>query len=205
MIFLAKHFWNKQTADTEGMCLNEDASEFDDIEKLEICGYFPELKDKIILELGAGIGRFTGFFASSAKKVVAVDFVEKFIEKNKELNSSYSNIRFITQNVMKLNFRDEKFDFIFMNWLLMYLSESETRFLTERIKKWLKPNGCIFLRESCNRASNPTKPMPNTHYRSPNYYEKLFYKLDILNYGNIKVYERKFGNPDQCWWIFKLK
>ena len=195
-------FWKAQSADTKGMKLNKDVSEFDKTEKLEILSYLPDINNKDVLELGAGIGLFTGNFASSANKVVAIDFIDEFIKKNKETHSNYSNITFITQNVMNLNFEVETFDFIFMNWLLMYLSDHETKVFSERIQKWLKPNGQFFLRESCNCASIPDKPMPHTNYRKPSFYSNLFQRLSISSHGNIKFYETIYGNPNQIWWLF---
>lgn len=47
--------------------------------------------------------RFTRELAVSANNVIAVDFMEKFIEKNRELNGKYSNIDFRCADVTKLN------------------------------------------------------------------------------------------------------
>lgn len=45
------------------------------------------VEEKRILELGAGIGRFTGHLAATARSVLAVDFMENLIEENKRANS----------------------------------------------------------------------------------------------------------------------
>lgn len=42
--------------------------------------------------------------AQKAENVIAVDFIEKFIQKNRELNSDLNNIQFITGDVTKLTF-----------------------------------------------------------------------------------------------------
>lgn len=39
-----------------------------------------------IVELGAGIGRFTGELAATARSVLAVDFMENLIEENRRAN-----------------------------------------------------------------------------------------------------------------------
>ena len=44
------------------------------------------VEEKRILELGAGIGRFTGPLAVTARSVLAVDFMEHLIEENKRAN-----------------------------------------------------------------------------------------------------------------------
>jgi len=196
------YFWKEKEADPKGMCLNKDALEFSENEKLEIISYLPIFENKIVLELGAGIGRFTGHFALSAKEVVAVDFIQKFIKKNKETHSNHSNIIYITGNVLELDFKEETFDFIFMNWMLMYLSDDQTRELADKIHVWLKPEGHLFLRESCACASIPDKPVPNTNYREIEFYPSLFSKLKICFQGYIKIYEVQYGNPNQLWWLF---
>lgn len=41
----------------------------------------PSYEGKSVLELGAGIGRFTGDLAEKAGELVAVDFIEEVIKK----------------------------------------------------------------------------------------------------------------------------
>jgi phosphoethanolamine N-methyltransferase len=41
------------------------------------------IKGKRVLELGAGIGRFTGEIAKTAKSVTACDFMEVSIDENR--------------------------------------------------------------------------------------------------------------------------
>ena len=51
---------------------------------------------KRVVELGAGIGRFTGALAATAKSVLAVDFMDNLIAENKKTHghrcvSTYSS------------------------------------------------------------------------------------------------------------------
>lgn len=48
---------------------------------LQVLSLLPPYKGKSILELGAGIGRFTGELAKEADQVVALDFIEGAIMK----------------------------------------------------------------------------------------------------------------------------
>jgi len=45
---------------------------------------------KKVVELGAGIGRFTGALAATADSVLAVDFMETLIEENKKTHGHRS-------------------------------------------------------------------------------------------------------------------
>lgn len=47
----------------------------------QILSLLPPYKGKDVIELGAGIGRFTGDLAKSAGHVLAMDFMENLIKK----------------------------------------------------------------------------------------------------------------------------
>lgn len=47
----------------------------------QVLSLLPPFQGKSILELGAGIGRFTGELAKKAGEVLAVDFIESVIKK----------------------------------------------------------------------------------------------------------------------------
>ncbi|KAK4369169.1 hypothetical protein RND71_012961 [Anisodus tanguticus] len=133
-----------------------------------------------MLELGAGIGCFTGELAKKAGQLIALDFIEGAIKKNESINGHHKNVKFMCADVTSpyLNFLPESVDLIFSNWLLMYLSNEEVQDLAERMVKWLKVGGYIFFRESCFRQSGDHKHKNNpTHYREPNIYtQKVGYE-----------------------------
>lgn len=45
-------------------------------------------------------------------------------------------------------------DFVFTNWLLMYLSDVEVVDFLNRVTTWLRPGGYLHLRESCSQPSS---------------------------------------------------
>lgn len=118
-------------------------------EKDQIFSVLPDLEGLSVLELGAGIGRFTSHFAEKARRVTVVDFEENVILKNKERNRQYTNIDYIRDDVTNMDLAEYAFDLIFSNWLLMYLSEEEIGKLLANCRKWCKPGGIVFFRESC--------------------------------------------------------
>ena len=196
-------FWKHQNDDVTGMMCNPEAFEFEAYERSEIISYLPDLRGKRVLEPAAGIGRFTTYFASVAEHVTAIDFVDKFIEKNIKASSSFLNTTHHVSNMMDVNIENESFDFVFINWLLMYLDDNDVKILCDRIDKWLKPGGSFFLRESCVSASNPNRPHIRANYRDPRFYENLIIKkFALLSKGNIVIYEQRYGNPNQRWWLF---
>lgn len=55
-------------------------------------------------------------------------------------------------------------DFIFSNWLLMYLSDEELKVLLEKMLGWLRPSGFLFFRESCNHRSGTELQPPHLSF-----------------------------------------
>ncbi|AAF79704.1 T1N15.22 [Arabidopsis thaliana] len=160
----------------EAMMLDSKASDLDKEERPEVLSLIPPYEGKSVLELGAGIGRFTGELAQKAGEVIALDFIESAIQKNESVNGHYKNIKFMCADVTSpdLKIKDGSIDLIFSNWLLMYLSDKEVELMAERMIGWVKPGGYIFFRESCFHQSGDSKRKSNpTHYREPRFYTKV--------------------------------
>ncbi len=202
-----KKYWEQQTPDVTGMMLNDQAAELEEMERIEICSYIPDVTGFEVLELAAGIGRFTGYLATRAKHVTAVDFVEAFLEKNKSRHAAkHQNIHYICDNVKNLEFEPESKDFIFINWLMMYLEDDEVAQLFDNIHLWLKKDRLFFFRESCISPSNPNSYHPYSHYRDPKFYTSLLdNRFEIVRHGNVKIYEKMYDNPNQLWWLLRKK
>ncbi len=114
----------------------------------------PPLDGLRILELGGGIGRFTTHFASCAKDVTVIDLSEQATRKNRERHQNFSNITYMADSVMDVQFTPQSFDLIFASWLLMYLNLEEINQLLHNCKNWLAPGGTVFFRESCSVNSD---------------------------------------------------
>ncbi len=197
-------FWDKLKPTLESMILKPDADVMDRLEKKELLTYLPSVKGKDVLELGAGIGRYTSHFALKANHVTTSDIVPKFIEKSKEHNAAFSNISYIAEDAMKLEFSKEKFDFIFINWLFMFLEDDEVEHLTNKFLDWLKPDGIIFFRESCNVPERRRTDHYYANYRNFHFYTRTFSKkFTLLKHDNIKNSEIHFSDPFQCFWLFQ--
>ncbi|XP_050257073.1 phosphoethanolamine N-methyltransferase 1 isoform X2 [Quercus robur] len=200
------------------MMLDSKAFELDKEERPEVLSLLPPYEGKSVLELGAGIGRFTGELAKKAGQLIALDFIDSVIKKNESTNGHYKNVKFMCADVTSpdLKISDESLDFIFSNWLLMYLSDKEVEDLAERMVKWLRVGGFIFFRESCFHQSGDSKRKYNpTHYREPRFYTKIFKECHVLDgSGNsfelsfvgckcIGAYVRNKKNQNQICWIWQ--
>lgn len=55
----------------------------------QVLSLLPAYEGKSVIELGAGIGRFTGELAQKAGQLIAVDFIESAIKKVIALSYHY--------------------------------------------------------------------------------------------------------------------
>ncbi len=203
---MSLEFWQGKPSTVSGMVLIDESDTMDRAERADILAQLPPLEGRDVLELGAGIGRYTSYFAQVARHVTAVDFVERFIEENRRTTALFNNTSYYCANVMDLEFEDVSFDFVFINWLFMYLDDQQVALLRDRIKRWTRPEGMVFFRESCFVGSTGTPPSKDnpTRYRSDEEYTCLFDKdFSLLHRGNVQIYEELFNNPHQHYWLFK--
>jgi phosphoethanolamine N-methyltransferase len=196
-------YWSSKPPHITSMLLKKNAELIHEEEKPELLKLLPPFAGKTVLDLGAGIGRFTAEFAKTAKKVVAVDLCPHFIEANKQANSSHTNIEWICSDALDLNFKPQQFDLIFIYGVLMYLPETELQLLEQKLRLWLKPKGTLFFVESCAPVTHFSKTeMYYAHYRSTLDYDKLFKNWTLLNQGNIQAYEDLLADPLKCFWHY---
>ncbi len=211
--------WNVLGAEpsAQSVTLEDEAPQMSDVEISEIVEYLPNFEGKTVLDLGAGIGRFTMRFAEKASSVTAVDFCRGFQEKNQENSRRFGNVQCYCSDVLVWDYPFEEFDFVFSNWLMMYMDDSEVSQFLSKICFCLKPGGFAFFRESCRcpargeaqsteELRSPVKDIINvTKYREPEFYIDAFEGevLDLISEGNVKLYETRFGNKNQLFWLLK--
>ncbi|XP_065840486.1 uncharacterized protein [Oscarella lobularis] len=211
-------FWKQHssTASLVEMFLDSNADEIAREEKPEILSFLPDYNEKRVLELGAGIGRFTGDFASKAKHVTTVEFMRNFLEENKKANARFANIDYLCSDVTQLDLDDSSYDFIFSNWLLMYLNDDEVSSVLTKILRWLPEGGYLFFHESCFfQSGNKKREFNPTHYRSPLAYGSLIDSIFLKEANNklasfqliwarsLQSYIRLKSNPNQLCWLYK--
>ncbi|HVP37432.1 MAG TPA: methyltransferase domain-containing protein [Terriglobales bacterium] len=134
-----------------------------------------ELKDKDILEIGAGISLFAGKLAEK-NRVILTDINETLLNQNPE------SCDLVVADAENLPFPDKSFDFIYLVGILHHLPDQKKGM--QEIKRVLKEGGKVFI-------SEPTKWSVNSIYY-------LGRKLLIFLFG--KNFVRKLvgcGTPDE--------
>ena len=156
--------------------------------RVQVMSLLGSTKGCRVVELGAGIGRFTAEIAPGATSVVALDFMQNLIDQNRATNGHLGNIDFRCGDATQLSLPAASADVVFSNWLLMYLSDAEVDMLARNMLTWLDDGGIVFFRESCFRQSGDKSRSNNpTHYRNPRHYFEVF--------DNTKI-ERPDGGHD---------
>ena len=106
---------------------------------------FQENSSKIIVELGAGLGRDSIFFAKNKISVNSLDYSKTGINiiNKKILNNNLQNITAKVFDIRKkLPFQDNSIDACFSHMLYcMALTSAELSYLNNETKRILKPNG----------------------------------------------------------------
>lgn len=198
-------FWQKQPANGTSMLLLHRAEPLEGEDLREILSYLPPLQGKEVLDLAAGIGRFTTPFAQVAKRVIAVDFCDHFTEKNRERNRAFSNIDYLTSDARTLSFPPQSLDFIFISWLFLYLEDHEVEALIQQLFVWLRPGGHLFLRESCRpKRETSEKEGYAAIYRSVADYTQFFpTPWRLVDQGNSLAYEHHRFDPFKWYWLYE--
>uniref|UniRef100_M4C047 phosphoethanolamine N-methyltransferase n=1 Tax=Hyaloperonospora arabidopsidis (strain Emoy2) TaxID=559515 RepID=M4C047_HYAAE len=181
----------------------------------EIMAHAPCMENQDVLELAAGIGRFTSIIGKSAKSVTAVEFIEDFHKANVATNGHLTNVEFLCRDVVTLENPPHSFDVIFSNWIFMYLGDDEVKAFAEKAIKWLRPGGKLFFRESCFRQSGDVQRSSNpTHYRHPAFYVGTFGSVvsqegsgdlgyfNLESSGSVAVYRKIKKNNGQVFFSY---
>uniref|UniRef100_A0A183G166 phosphoethanolamine N-methyltransferase n=1 Tax=Heligmosomoides polygyrus TaxID=6339 RepID=A0A183G166_HELPZ len=150
-----KTFWDKfsDKPDTNSMMLNQTANDLEASDRADILSSLPHLTNKDVVDIGAGIGRFTTVLAETARWVHSTDFIESFIAKNQERNTHMGNISYQIGDAVHLQMDEKSVDLVFTNWLMMYLSDREVIEFLFNAMRWLRADGYLHLRESCSEPS----------------------------------------------------
>ncbi len=135
--------WDSMTSDYEDFT-NRENSYSNEIEWPCIKEMLPILKDKTILDIGCGTGRFSFYFDSyEPKSILGIDISEEMLAYAKNKNKSY-RIKFQKCSVEDISeIVSEKFDFVFSSTATHYFPDLKEAFRS--IHNVLAENGIVIL------------------------------------------------------------
>ena len=106
------------------------------------CVDFPlaELKDKLVLDAGCGMGRYSEVASKFGANVIGVDYSFAVDEAYENIGKR-PNVQFIQADIFNLPFASETFDFIFSFGVLHHTPDCQNAF--KQLPPLLKTNGSI--------------------------------------------------------------
>ena len=133
-----KNFWEEWWTKTDDEGWDDTPSIFAQF----AVSYFP--KDGKLLELGAGLGKDTRYFAKHGLFVVSTDFSDKALDVSKWESNMQKVINVDYQNIdikNPLPYKDGEFDVIYAHAVLHYFSHETTDQIFQEIHRVLKDGG----------------------------------------------------------------
>lgn len=158
-----------------------------------------DFSNKIILEIGAGSGKFTGFLSDRSKKVYAVEKIESLLLINKEKHKSKNNVEFILSDIKDVKLEKNSIDYVFAGWSLTSMRDIYDQVFAN-LYQILKPNGKIIIVENGGQdefckllgIEEFTEQMKN-EYKKMNFKEKATFDTTI-KFANEEVFYGAFPN-----------
>jgi SAM-dependent methyltransferase len=136
----------------------------------QVIDYFPAKSD--ILELGAGLGQDSHFFAAYGLNVIATDLEQTLldIDNRKESADVHDRVQFMQMDMSKpFPCEDNSFDVVYAHLSLHYFDKATTKHIFAEIERVLKPQGWLaFL---VNSTSDP-------EYNTGTLIEPDFFQID---------------------------
>lgn len=133
-IYDDKEFFNEYAKMYRSQNGLDGAGEWHQMERL-----FPDLRDKVVLDLGCGYGWHCKYCVEcGAKSVLGIDLSEKMIEKAKSINSD-DRIRYKICGLEEYDYPSEYCDMVISNLVLHYIKNLEDMYI--KINKTLKKDG----------------------------------------------------------------
>lgn len=144
--------------------------------------YFPTSGN--ILELGAGQGQDSRFFAQKGYRVTSTDFSKLALDISKErsqkANINNINYTFVDMQKGKLDFQDSSFDIVYSHLSIHYFDEVTTIKLFKEIARVLKKDGIFAF--IVNSMSDPDtrnfEKIDEYLYRDPLGLQKRYFTID---------------------------
>ena len=158
-----------------------------------------DFSNKIILEIGAGSGKFTGFLSDRSKKVYAVEKIESLLLINKEKHKNKNNVEFILSDIKDVKLEKNSIDYVFAGWSLTSMRDIYDQVFAN-LYQILKPNGKIIIVENGGQdefckllgIEEFNEQMKN-EYKKMNFKEKA--TLDTtIKFANEEVFYGAFPN-----------
>jgi predicted TPR repeat methyltransferase len=153
-----------------------------------------EFKDKKIIEIGCGLGRWANFFHDKCDTYFGIDYSKNLIKLANE-NYNFNNCYFQEMSAFDIDIDKlivkPPFDIIFITGLLIYLNDEDITSMIKEINKIASDNKIIYIRETISKLdsrltlkdfySDDLEVNYNAIYRTEDELMSFFEKFDNIS------------------------
>ena len=210
-----KKFWDSRAHDVDlGMgAVNLGTTQEQSAIQLDCLKQSLKISDRLILELGCGLGRVTIAMAGKSRKIVSVDYSHNMlVAMRRHLDNTVSeNVMTVCANCSaKLPFKTAVFDAAVVFGVLLHINDEDLVGMIREIKRVTKPKGKIILRESVgidgrfevNKYSEELKMPYSAIYRPAVNIEKEFAREKMKVVVSKKLYQQR-KETETWYWVFQ--
>ena len=126
-----------------------------------------DIKDKNVLEVGCGTGRFTKLMINKGAKVTGIDLQPDTIMVNRK---KIPNAEFLYMSATDIDFEKETFDIVISVTVLQHIPYNEQEKAINEIMRVVKQDGYIIIMENIKHIG------PTVFSNSPERWQELFLK-----------------------------
>lgn len=138
-----------------------------------------DFRNKTILEIGAGSGKFTQFLAHSCKQLYVVERSASLMALNQARNKD-ANIKFVLSDVKRLDLPEQSIDVIFGGWSMTSMRDDFPG-VFRILNKVLKPDGKIILVENAGADEfSRLTGIESLSAEMQRYYHRIGFYTDVV-------------------------
>ncbi len=113
----------------------------------------PYIKNKIVLDVGCGVGKYAKIFGPSSKKYFALDVSEEQLKLAKKNEGNVKKVKFIHSSAEKIPLSDKSVDVVFSSWVISVIKGfRRKKKALQEIDRVLKESGKIFVVEGDSKG-----------------------------------------------------
>lgn len=167
-------------------------------------GFTPH--DKVMLEIGCGIGRMTRAFAKIFRLVYALDISPVAIKLGQELNQEFRNIRWVVGNGVDLSgLKNKFFDLVFSYIVFQHIPVKEILFrYVQEIGRVMKTDGLVKFQVCNDPKLQEEASFPTCARKEPDTFASYYVHKDALLRKMLDAHLRCLrvvGEGTQYMWI----
>lgn len=152
-----------------------------------------EIKNKEVLDIGAGTGRLTNILTQKGAEVTALDISKEMLEVLRRKNPLIKTVIGVAEN---LSFKDNIFDLVVSTFLIVHLKDF-TKFFNE-VYRVLKNDG-LFLLTNINQKEPPRVDTRGGSIKIESYYHRPEEVKEVLTETAFNIEKEIFIKEKNTW------